>query len=120
MSESIVIVDKQDYLLAVYVGEYNIADARVTIDQILRSIHQNGSRTVLLDCRQMTGQLSIWDRYQTAIYGQKMIGKVAKMALVRSQERAGADRFLENVAVNRGINLRLFSDYDEALAWLKS
>ena len=59
------------------------------------------------------------DRYQTAIYGQHMIGKVSKLALVRPLAMFGADRFMETVAVNRGINLKLFEDLDEAIAWLK-
>lgn len=29
------------------------------------------------------------------------------------------DNFVENVAVNRGINLKIFTDANEAIDWLK-
>jgi hypothetical protein len=29
------------------------------------------------------------------------------------------DNFVENVAVNRGINLKLFTDVDKAIVWLE-
>jgi hypothetical protein len=120
MSATIEIIDKQDYLLAVYVGDFGVQDARLTIDRIVASIPGDGLRPVLLDCRKLTGSLSILDRFQVAVYGRKVIGKVLRLALVRPQERAHADRFTETAGRNRGINIRLFSDMDEAAAWLKS
>ena len=119
MAESIEIIEKRNYLLAVYIGKFSVQAARQTIDQIVQAIPENRLRAVLLDCRNLTGRLSIMDRYQTAIYGQHMIGRVSKLALVRPREMIGADRFMETVAVNRGIYLRLFEDIGEAIAWLE-
>ncbi len=120
MSATIEIVDKQDYVWAIYVGDFSVKDARSIIDKIIEFIPENVSRTVLLDCSRMTGALSVIDIFQTAQHGQKILGRVSKIALVRPPERAEADRFTETASANRGINLRLFSDSGEAIEWLKS
>lgn len=120
MSESIEIYDKQDFVLAVYIGPFTVSGAARTIDQVLESIPATMSRPVLIDCRQMTGNLSFVDRFQTVVYGRKMVGRVSRLAIVRSMERKNADRFVETVAGNRGFRVQLFEDFDEAGSWLKS
>ena len=120
MPEQTEIVDKQDYVLATYIGEFSLGGAKKIVDQIFQFIPANSYRSVLLDCRQLTGPLSVMDRFWLAIHGQKLIGRVTRIALVRPAFRADADRFAETAAVNRGINMRLFSDFDEAVRWAKS
>ena len=53
-------------------------------------------------------------------YGQKLRGKIARLAMIGLPETILQDRFVENVAVNRGVNLRLFTGMDEAVAWLEA
>ena len=120
MLESVVIHNKQDFILAEYCGPFTLNGAEGTIDRILESMSTAIARPVLVDCRQMTGNLSLVDRFQTVLYGRRMIGRVSKLAIVRSLERQSADRFVETVAWNRGVRVQLFADIDEAIAWLKS
>jgi hypothetical protein len=120
MSAVIEVTESQGYILATYTGEFNVPDAKKIIDRVDQMVPQGKSRVLLLDCRQMTGMLSIIHRFQVAVNGQKLHGKILRIALVRSRERANADRFFETAAVNRGINLRLFADIDEATRWLNN
>jgi hypothetical protein len=52
----------------------------------------------------------------------KLAGKfpVCRFAYVGSQPLVEPQRFGETVAVNRGINLKVFTEMKEALAWLEA
>ena len=67
----------------------------------------------------MTGEIQIFGSFMVAEYGVKMIGIISKTALVGREDQMLSDNFVENVAVNRGVNLKLFTDADEAIDWLK-
>ena len=54
-----------------------------------------------------------------AQYGVKMIRVLSKKALVVREDQMFPDNFVENVAVNRGVNLKLFTNVEEAIDWLK-
>jgi len=66
----------------------------------------------------MTGKLSVIDRYRAIVYGQNMIGKVSKLALVGDIKMVLPDRFAETVAVNHGINLKVFAETKRAIHWI--
>ncbi len=119
MAESIEVYDKTDFILATYLGPFSVNGAQEAINRVLRSISGEGPRPVLIDCTEMTGNLSVVDRFQTVLYGRKMKGRVSKLAIVRPRERRNADRFVETAAQNRGISVRLFADIEDAIAWLK-
>ena len=120
MSESVDIQAEEGFIRATYTGEFSVKTSKRTIDRILEACPGQGPCIVLLDCRKMTGKLPLLDRYQVAVYGDKMVGKVSRMALVRTQETAPPDRFTETVARNRGMNLKIFTNIDQAIEWLKS
>jgi hypothetical protein len=118
MPEVLEIQVKPDYILVTYTGEFNVAAAERAIDGSLQAGSTHNLSKILIDCRRMTGRLSIMDRYQVAVSGQRMAGKLTRVALVRQEEGSPLDRFTETVARNRGVNLKLFSEIDEAVAWL--
>ena len=120
MAEVLEIQDKQDYIYASFIGLFELEASKRMIDQITQACSMYDRSAVLLDCRSMTGSLPYLDRYQVAVYGQRMIGKVLRLALVRRQEAGPPDLFTEMVARNRGINLKIFADFEEALVWLKA
>jgi len=120
MPEVLEIQVKPDYILVTYTGEFNVAAAERAIDGSLQAGSTHNLSKILIDCRRMTGRLSIMDRYQVAVSGQRMAGKLTRVALVRQEGGSPLDRFTETVARNRGVNLKLFNEIDEAVAWLKA
>ena len=120
MSEVLDIHKKHDYILVGFIGEFNLEAGKRTVDSMIEACFEHDLFAVLLDCRSMTGNLSIMDRYRLVVYGQRMLGKVNRVALVGRQEAVLPDRFAETVAVNRGINLKVFIDMDQAVDWLKA
>ncbi len=119
MAETIEVFDEPDFVLATYRGPFSVNGAQEAINRVLQSISGKGPRPVLIDCREMTGSLSVVDRYHTVLYGRKMRGRVSRLAIVRPRERRNADRFVETAAQNRGMAVRLFVDIEDAIAWLK-
>lgn len=83
---------------------------------------ESGLRKVLVDVLALKGRLSTIDSYDipakhfTKIRDTNIITRCAILDL---KEFEHSYRFFENVAVNRGLNLRIFSDIDEAIAWLE-
>ena len=118
MAQTIEIHDKDDFILAVYSGEFDSQSAKETIDRILQACSEKHCSAALLDCRNMTGQITTFDRYDAATYGQVIKGIVTRMAVVGPPAFVLPDSFFENVARNRGLNLRVFIEMDKAVGWL--
>ena len=78
---------------------------------------RNPHPSVLVDARALTGNLTTMEIFD-------MGARLESLGWLRSQRFAivvspeHADPFAETVAVNRGFILRLFTDYQEAEAWL--
>ncbi len=118
MTSAYVLQERQDHLLAIYDGPFSIEHWRQCIDQMRERCNDTGLRHVLLDCRAISGELSILSRYQVVDYGTVLLGLVNRIALLVREETLLPDRFVENVAVNRGLNLKVFTESAAAEAWL--
>jgi len=77
-------------------------------------------RAMLLDLREITGgRIRDMDRYDLAVLAARdSVG--APIALVATEALVDPRRFGEVVARNRGLNVRVFTDMDEATAWLRT
>ncbi len=73
-------------------------------------------RHVLVDARESTGAMNTVDKYELGMTAASFSMSGIKVACVDMGERT--DYFFETVAVNRGVSVRIFTDYDEAQAWL--
>ena len=87
---------------------------------ILAVRDKHGYNKLLLDVRQMTGGLSTADAYQlgTKDFQEHRRPGQLKASIVDLEDNCERFQFMENVAVNMGLNLRIFSDVDEAMTWL--
>jgi hypothetical protein len=52
------------------------------------------------------------------VFVRKLLWSQTQAAIVDKPQSAAREWFLETVAVNRGLNLRMFTDIEEARAWL--
>lgn len=71
---------------------------------------------VLIDLTPMQGAVSNFDRFMLGQQAAKMWGRRIKVAVITNAETV--NRFFENVAVNNGGNVRMFTDREEAVDWL--
>jgi hypothetical protein len=119
MIEGLSIIQEEAYIRFDYTGEFSIVMGKQCIDAMVEACSQTQISKALLDCRNMTGEIKMFSSFMVAEYGVKMIGIISKTALVAREDQMLSDNFVENVAVNRGVNLKLFTDADEAIDWLK-
>ena len=76
---------------------------------------------VLVDGRAMREKIPILDLYDLACFiAEQNKGRHVTMAIVIMPDIAYTDRFGENVARNRGVNVMRFTDMNKASAWLRN
>lgn len=77
---------------------------------------------VLVDVQELEGHLKTMEAYELpAFIFPKIRDKsiIEKSAIVDLEESRGYYSFFENVSVNRGFNLRIFSNIKDAVEWLR-
>jgi hypothetical protein len=118
-AEPIHIDDEGDYVRVEYSGVFSVEACNVCIDRMVAACEEFGRSRVLLDCRRIQGPLPTFERFQVVVYGTSRLQQIERIALVRDARIRPLDNFVEDVAVNRGLNLRAFTDYHAADAWLR-
>jgi len=119
MIEGLRITQKEAYIRFDFTGEFSEMTGKQCIDAMVEASSQLQHSKALLDCRNMIGEIKILESFMVAKYGGKMRGFLSKTALVGREDQMLPDNFVENVAVNRGVNLKIFTDVEEAIDWLK-
>ena len=119
MIEGLKIIQKETYIHFDFTGDFSEVMGKQCIDAMIEACSQVQLSKALLDCRNMTGEIQIFDSFMVVKYAVKMRGIISQTALVGREDQMFPDNFVENVAVNRGVNLKIFTDADEAIDWLK-
>ena len=123
MSYELTMTKEGELLHVSAVGTRTFGTVISIIKDILEACTQQGTPKVLVDVRALEGRLNIADAFNIPssefpkIRDQSIL---RKGAIVDLKEFEQGYKFFENVAVNRGFNVRIFSDIDEAIAWLKN
>lgn len=117
--ETLQITDQGDYIRLEYSGEFSIAACKHCIDEMVAACERWSRSQVLLDCRRIQGPMPTFDRFQVAVYGASSREQITKLALLRAAGPRPLDNLVEDVAVNRGLNLKAFTDESAAVAWLR-
>jgi len=117
MSENITVNKELGIIEILSYGKVSHEDSLSSLATLQALIGESGIRKVLSDTRKQDFQPRTMNIYD---FGKQLPRKV-KIAVIVSQDQptAGAVSFLDDVAYNRGINIRLFSSRSEALEWLK-
>ncbi|MGD8329153.1 MAG: hypothetical protein PVJ49_06925 [Acidobacteriota bacterium] len=119
MASDIGIERVDDYLQITYTGPFSLEGARRTVDAMVSACARERLAKVLLDCRSMTGGLSVISRFDMAQYGASTIPHSIRVAVLGRPDQMLPDRFFENAARNRGLMVTLFTAIDEAIEWLE-
>ena len=118
MSENLTISDQGEYMLTEFFGTFSVEEGKRCIDAMSAAARDNERPKALLDCRRMTGDPPVGARFEVAEYATTTRGIISKIAMVNREEVVLPDNFVENVANNRGVNLKIFTDFDAAVRWL--
>jgi hypothetical protein len=101
-------------------GKYDLLRLSRTIEEVGRLCRETGCRRILADARKHAGGIGVLDMHEIGEMISREIPRGYRVAVVVSEGRLEMDRFLETVALNRGVLFRLFTRTDEAEAWLTS
>ena len=114
-------------LLVVTTGEFSLAEAERTFQQILDAIVEHQSEKVLFDGRTVAGDPTFIERFYYGEFAAESViniikflkhGKNPRFAYVLDPEVIDSNRLGETVARNRGMNVRVFETTEEASKWL--
>jgi hypothetical protein len=86
---------------------------------VIDACRENGCTRVLCDETALEYRLGTFDTYQSAQFVATYGAQIEKVAIVCSPRFSADARFWEDVAVNRGLTVRVFREGDAARAWLR-
>jgi hypothetical protein len=96
-------------------------DKQTTLD-LIRACKESGCDLLLVDDREVTYTISTISLYELAkfYYDSHFQREVRKVALVPNPVFKEDNAFYETAVRNRGLNLRVFYDFESAAAWLNA
>lgn len=112
------------FLRVVATGNFSLDEAKRTFLQMLEAIAINKSMKVLIDGRELTGNPELMERFYYGKFASQKIknfpgvSPFTAFAYVIKEPILDPKRFGENVAVNRGMCVKVFDTPEEALQWL--
>lgn len=108
--------DRGDYLKFSVSGDWTEDSACILIDAIKHECEKRKARKLLLDLKEYILCESEMTRYFS---GVRLAEAFLSPYRIAAFTRAGAiNRFAETVARNRGVDIMVFPDEPQALAWL--
>jgi hypothetical protein len=120
------LTDSPAFLHARLSGEFSLEEAERTFLEILQAVERRDSTRVLVDGRGVTGKPTIAERFYYGEFVARSVIKLCrktkrplpKFSYVLLEPVLDKHRLGETVAVNRGMNLKTFTDFDDAAKWL--
>ena len=118
--------NSRDYLTAIFSGEFTLDEAERTFLELVEAVERYQASNVLVDGRTVSGEPSTMDRFaygdfvSSAVAGLRVgpQGRPPRFSYVLEEPVLDPHRLGETVAVNRGMNVRVFDNINDALAWL--
>lgn len=114
---------KDGVLWATASGTRSLAAVLGLTRDIMQACAELGVKQALVDVRGLKGQLEPTDSFEVTSRHYPAMRNRRVMTHCAIVDRKGAEAnhaFFENVAVNRGLNLRVVTDAEAGLAWLKA
>ena len=113
--------NRTDYIYLVGEGIEDGLEENKQIHEMITSICKDyNSDRVLIDDQKVTYTASVLSIYQLAKYyvTPNLPYHIKRAAIVASPKYRETNKFFEHTTRNRGINLRIFYNIEEAEAWL--
>ncbi|MHC4598049.1 MAG: hypothetical protein ACYS47_03495 [Planctomycetota bacterium] len=120
MGKELQVTPREGYLHVEFTGAFSVSAAKGVVDVMVAACAKEKCAKVLCDYTAMSGEMPVMDRFAVGEYAGTAVGPVIKIAMLGRPDQRLPDDFLENVAVNRGMRLKIFSDREKAVAWLRS
>lgn len=112
----------EEHILVVTLdGDLSKQDASRAHREASKRQKDDGIQGILVDARLARSQMSTAERFELLSSFQEMFSSITRHAVVYSPGHDLSEvRFAENVAFNRGVCLKMFTDINDARSWLGS
>ncbi|MCU0304229.1 MAG: hypothetical protein MUC56_09260 [Thermoanaerobaculales bacterium] len=120
---SLEIVERDGYAVAVLGGTRSPETLLAAAAETVARCASSGRDRVLIDIRAMRGGLDTLETFDVAgrqIPAQAGVRSIVRAAVLDRPDNLARIGFFETVAVNRGLNLRVFANEARAIGWLLS
>lgn len=119
MAYHLEITERPAYLHACVTGERSPENAKRFLEDVYAACAKSGRSAVLLDMRLTGPSLPAASIFHVISRGSLDGAKLRRIAYYEARVAdPGRARFAETVAVNRGVNVQLFDDLEEAQRWV--
>jgi hypothetical protein len=119
MTYKLTIDQKATYLHIIVAGQNSRDNVMQYMDDVIRECTNRNCENVLIEERLEGPRLGTFEVFAMVSEGaRRFTGKLHAMAYVDVNGDSGLMRFAENVAVNRGIPVQIFSNVSDAEKWL--
>jgi hypothetical protein len=119
MPVNVKVINTKDFIKTTATGVLDLAASKQAILDITSQIKQPGEYEVLVDTREAEDVLSITDYYELgealADHPSLRRSRIGILAPKKDANKAG---FFETVAINRGADVKAFTDFEQAISWL--
>ena len=120
MPQPIQIEPKGGYLHVEVSGVFDQAKARRFIREILNACQRHELWKIFVDIRKIKGPIPNIARFNLAEFLAAEQTVRIQRAVLKSEGQVPDDRFFENVAVNRGVMVKVSTDLKEVVKWLET
>ncbi len=117
------IIEKDGFVVAVLGGVRTPETLVEAASRTTTFCSARGISRVLIDLRGMGGGLDTLETYEVAgheLPRQPNVRRFLRSAILDQPGNIERIRFFETVAVNRGLNVKIFDNEEQAVRWLKS
>ena len=121
MTYQLEIVEKNGYVIAVLAGVRTPETLVAAASETTTFCRDRGHTRLLINLRRMSGGLDTMQTFEVAGHGipnQKHVRDLVRSAILDHTENIDRIRFFETVAINRGLNVKVFDDKERAIEWL--
>ncbi len=122
MSYNLTFEEKENYLWVTASGVRSLENTLSITKDVFAACAKHKTRKVLIDVRALEGRLATGSSFSIpAQHFPKLRNRniVTQAAIIDLQEFEHSYQFFENAAVKQEFKLRIFSNPDKALFWLK-
>jgi hypothetical protein len=116
MNLEVQVHEENTHLSIKAVGNYSLANLYDLFTKVKDESQNRSGRGVILDITEVAGAVSVLDMLVLGEYCSKYWKYAFRVAIVTSG--GGLNRFFENVARNRGVQIAVVRNEGEAMDWL--
>jgi len=116
MSLEVQVHEADTHLSIKALGQYSLANLYDLLDKVKEESEKRGAQPVILDITEVAGTIPIFDMYLLGVQCIRVFNPAVRIAIVSPDGEA--NRFLENVTRNRGLQIAVVANHCAAIKWV--